>query len=188
MRLDLLAAIAMTIILASVASAQENYSIRPTYPSNLRNQPSLQAEVLELVEPAIPLLVVGESGDWLEIRRFRKTAYMANWIPYTVVGHGETLTIASEFADISCPRDVPYNDRAGQRDYSHGQICSVTRIWEFAPSPAEEATDAESDTPSQPIDATPTPPDIEQDVELGGLEAVAEQVGASLLKLHDDFA
>ena len=185
MRIGSLAALAISITLASTVWAQENYTIRPTYHSNLRTEPSLQAEVFELVEPEIPLLVVGESGDWLELTRFGKTAYMANWIPYTVVGHGEGLTIETEFADISCRSDVPFDDHAGQRHYNHGQICSVTRIWEFDPSPAETVTDVETDTTTENIKATPTPPDIEQDVELGGLETVAEQVGASLIKLHE---
>ena len=191
MRLSLAAALAITMILAGAAGAQENYTIRPTYHSNLRTEPSLGAAVFETVIPALPLLVVGESGDWLEIKRFRETVYMANWVPYTVVGHGERLTIESEFADITCAAE-PTSERYGNTViYIFGGLCVVTRISDIESLP--EAADADDKEASADDEASqtsetqvaPTPPDLEQDMEMDGLEAVIEQVKTSLLELYE---
>ena len=178
--------------MVGAALAQDNYTIRPTFQSNLRAEPSLNAKVAELIEPAIPLLVVGEDGDWLVITRFGKTVYMANWIPYSVVGHGEILTIESEFADITCAADTPYQDIGGQRYYSFGGSCEITRISDIDMLPeatavevdSETSADAETGGAAEQPDVTPVSPIVEQDFELVGKEAVVEQVKESLMELY----
>ena len=109
-----------------------------------------------------------------------------------MAGHGEKLTIESEFADITCAADVPYNDSGGQRYYSFGGSCAITRLSEIDSLPdaavvkeaSEPSADDETGGAAEPPDVTPTPPIVEQDFELVGLEAVVEQVKKSLLELY----
>ena len=74
--------------LCIVASAQ-NYNIRTSFDTNLRNTYSLQGNVVETVPSGTTLLVVGNQSRWLRISRNGVEVWMANWVRHTRVAGGE---------------------------------------------------------------------------------------------------
>ncbi len=76
------AAIIAGMLFFAVASAQE-YKIRLTYNTNLRDSNSLQANIVESAPAGSVLQVAGESKRWLRIVRNRRELWMASWVSHT---------------------------------------------------------------------------------------------------------
>ena len=88
MKSRLFASMIAVFFLASMAAAQ-NYNIRTSFDTNLRNTYSLQGNVVETVPSGTTLLVVGNQSRWLRISRNGVEVWMANWVRHTRVAGGE---------------------------------------------------------------------------------------------------
>ena len=79
-----LVVIIAAMVFLGVTSAQE-YNIRLTYNTNLRDSNSLQANIVETAPAGSTLQVAGESARWLRINRNWRTVWMASWVSHTRV-------------------------------------------------------------------------------------------------------
>ncbi len=81
-------------LLVTVASAQE-YFIRVTYSTNLRESYSLDSAVLAAVQAGEIVQVIGEHDNWLKINRNGREMWMAGWLSYSRVEDSEQTTSAT---------------------------------------------------------------------------------------------
>ena len=119
--------------LCIVASAQ-NYNIRTSFLTNLRNTYSLQGSVVETVPSGTTLLVVGNQSRWLRISRNGVEVWMANWVRHTRVAGGEQTQSPPQtsaqidnccFVDRLCSSDSEWNN--GYFAYQNGQCAAPTQ-------------------------------------------------------------
>ena len=127
MKTRLFASMIAVFFLASMAAAQ-NYNIRTSFNTNLRNTYSLQGNVVETVPSGTTLLVVGNQSRWLRISRNGVEVWMANWVRFTRVAGGEQTQSPTQtssnidnccFVDRLCSSDSEWTD--GYWAFQNGQ-------------------------------------------------------------------
>ena len=113
MKTTSLAVLLSVFVLCSVVSAQE-YSIRVTYNTNLRDASSLQGSIVETVPAGTILQVIGRFNRWLKIDRNGNEVWLADWVPYTRVTDSDQTQSRTDtqtqsqidnccFVDRQCP-------------------------------------------------------------------------------------
>ncbi len=120
------AAIIAGMVLFGMTSAQD-YEIRLTFNTNLRESNSLEANVLETALAGTTLQVAGEFNRWLRIIRNRRELWMASWVKHTRVtaspqtGYQEQSPQVDNccFVDRQCQSDAEWE--AGYRAYENNQ-------------------------------------------------------------------
>ena len=134
--------------LCIVASAQ-NYNIRTTYYTNLRNTYSLQGSVVETVPSGTTLLVVGNQSRWLRISRNGVEVWMADWVSHTRVAGGQQTQSPSQtssqidnccFVDRQCNSDAEWNNG----------------YWAFQNNQCVAPSQTQTRTSSQPVNTGPS--------------------------------
>ena len=105
-----LAVLLSVFVLCNMASAQD-YSIRVTYNTNLRDASSLQGSIVETVPAGTILQVVGMFNRWLKINRNGNALWLADWVGYTrVTDGGQTQSQIDNccFVDRQCHSDADW--------------------------------------------------------------------------------
>ncbi len=105
-----LAVLLSVFVLCNMASAQD-YSIRVTYNTNLRDASSLQGSIVETVPAGTILQVVGMFNRWLKINRNGNALWLADWVGYTrVADGGQTQSQIDNccFVDRQCHSDADW--------------------------------------------------------------------------------
>ena len=146
-----IAAIALALAVGVVASAQ-NYSIRVTYNTNIRAEPSLSGARLETAQAGSVLEVTGSQGRWLHVNR-HGGAWMASWVSHERVEAPPTATTSATAPvdnccgiDRACHSDQQWTD--GYWAYQRGE-CQAPATTAPASSPASQpAAPATISTPS----------------------------------------
>ena len=118
MRVKILTVMLAAFALCFVASAQ-GYSIRLTYNTNLRENNSLQATIVETAPSGTTLQVISELNRWLRINRNGREVWMASWVSHTRV-ESDTQTQTSTqttsnidnccFVDRQCASDEEWTN------------------------------------------------------------------------------
>ena len=131
-------AIALLAALCVAVSAQ-SYSVRVTFNTNIRAQPSLDAARLETVPGGTVLEVLDESNRWFRVNR-GSASWMANWVPYERV---EAMSVAAADnccgIDRQCQRDQEWIDGYWAFQNGHCQTPETsTQVSEPAPAAAAQ--------------------------------------------------
>ncbi len=110
MKTTSLAALLSVFVLCNMASAQD-YSIRVTYNTNLRDASSLQGSIVETVPAGTILQVVGMFNRWLKINRNGNEVWLADWVSFSrVTDGGQTQSQIDNccFVDRQCHSDADW--------------------------------------------------------------------------------
>ena len=140
MNMRLFAAMISVFFLCVVATAQD-YTIRVTFNTNLRDTYSLEGNVVESAPAGATLHVVGQFGRWLTINRNGNEVWMASWVSHTRVESATqtqtTTQVASNidnccFVDRQCNNDQEWMD--GYWAFQNGQCTAPSTSQEQTPS------------------------------------------------------
>ena len=110
MKSALFALLIAVFVLCSVASAQD-FSIRVTYNTNLRDASSLQGSIVETVPSGTILQVIGQFNRWLKINRNENELWLADWVGFTRVTNGQQTQSQIDnccFVDRQCHSDADW--------------------------------------------------------------------------------
>ena len=142
MRIRLFAAMISVFFLCAVATAQD-YTIRVTFNTNLRDTYSLEGNVVETAPAGATLHVVGRFGRWLTINRNGNEVWMASWVSHTRVESATQTQTATQVAsniDNCC-----FVDRQCNNDQEW-----IDGYWAFQNNQCAAPSTSQDQTPSQP--------------------------------------
>ena len=141
MKIKSLAVLLSVFVLCSVVSAQD-YSIRVTYNTNLRDASSLQGSIVETVPSGTILHVVGEFGNWLMINRNGNELWMADWVGYSRVADGGQTQFQIDnccFVDRQCHSDAEWT--SGYWAFQNNQcVAPLQSRLQISSQPANSST------------------------------------------------
>ena len=144
------AAIFVGMLLFAVTSAQE-YDIRLTYNTNLRESNSLQANIVETAPAGSALQVAGEANRWLRIIRNRRELWMASWVSHTRLAASTQTGSAGQssqvdnccFVDRQCRSDEEWV--SGYWAYRNQQCPAPSLTQTQSPAPTANRSTAQVD-------------------------------------------
>ena len=110
---------AIFLLVAFGAASAQNYHIRVSFNTNIREKPSLQSRIVDTVQSGTTLLVIGQQDRWLRIGPGAREAWMANWVRHTRVEQAASQVDNCCFVDRQCNTDQEWT--AGYWAYQNNQ-------------------------------------------------------------------